>query len=138
HQLLALLVVVLWGVNFVFIDFGLRDWPPLLLVAARFTMVVIPAILFVRFPRGSLGRILLIGVFMSAGQFGLLYTSLFLGLPVGLSSIILQIQAAFTVVVAALALRETPTRRQVIGILIGLTGLAVIGLSLEASTPVAA
>lgn len=138
HYLLALLVVVLWGVNFIFIDFGLRDWPPLLLVAARFTVVVIPAILFVRFPRGSFGRILLIGVFMSAGQFGLLYTSLFLGLPVGLSSIILQIQAAFTVLVAALALREIPNRRQIIGILIGVAGLAVIGLSLQASIPVVA
>ena len=25
HYMLALLVVVLWGVNFIFIDFGLRD-----------------------------------------------------------------------------------------------------------------
>ncbi|NJC56184.1 EamA family transporter [Brevibacterium marinum] len=138
HHLLALLVVVLWGVNFIFIDFGLRDWPPLLLVAARFTFVVVPAIFFVRFPRGNLRRILVIGVFMSAGQFGLLYTAMFLGLPAGLASIVIQIQAAFTVLVAALVLREVPRRRQVIGILIGLSGLAVIGLSLQASVPMAA
>ncbi|MDN6527535.1 MAG: EamA family transporter [Brevibacterium sp.] len=138
HYMLALLVVVLWGVNFVFIDFGLRDWPPLLLVAARFTFVVIPAIFFVRFPRGDLRRILLIGVFMCAGQFGLLYTSMSLGLPAGLTSIVIQIQAAFTVLVAALALREMPHRRQVIGVLIGLTGLGVIGLSLQASVPIVA
>lgn len=138
HQLLALLVVVLWGVNFIFIDLGLRDWPPLLLVAARFTFVVIPAIFFVRFPRGNFRRILLIGVFMSAGQFGLLYTSMALGLPAGLTSIVIQIQAAFTVLVAALVLREFPNRRQVIGILIGLSGLAVIGFSLQSSVPVLA
>ncbi|WP_231442898.1 EamA family transporter [Brevibacterium zhoupengii] len=138
HYLLALLVVVLWGVNFIFIDFGLRDWPPLLLVAARFTLVVFPAIFFVKFPRGDFRRILLIGVFMSAGQFGLLYTSMFLGLPAGLTSIVIQIQAAFTVLVAALALREIPNRRQIIGILIGLSGLGVIGLSLQASVPIAA
>lgn len=138
HYILALLVVVLWGVNFIFIDFGLRDWPPLLLVAARFTFVVIPAIFFVKFPRGDFRRILLIGVFMSAGQFGLLYTSMSLGLPAGLTSIVIQIQAAFTVLVAALALREIPNRRQIIGILIGLSGLGVIGLSLQASVPIAA
>lgn len=138
HYILALLVVVLWGVNFIFIDFGLRDWPPLLLVAARFTLVVIPAIFFVKFPRGDFRRILLIGVFMSAGQFGLLYTSMALGLPAGLTSIVIQIQAAFTVLVAALALREIPNRRQIIGILIGLSGLGVIGLSLQASVPIAA
>lgn len=138
HYILALLVVVLWGVNFIFIDFGLRDWPPLLLVAARFTFVVIPAIFFVKFPRGDFRRVLLIGVFMSAGQFGLLYTSMSLGLPAGLTSIVIQIQAAFTVLVAALALREIPNRRQIIGILIGLSGLGVIGLSLQASVPIAA
>lgn len=138
HYMLALLVVVLWGVNFIFIDFGLRDWPPLLLVAARFTLVVFPAIFFVKFPRGDFRHILLIGVFMSAGQFGLLYTSMFLGLPAGLTSIVIQIQAAFTVLVAALALREFPNRRQIIGILIGLSGLGVIGLSLQASVPIAA
>ena len=138
HYMLALLVVVLWGVNFIFIDFGLRDWPPLLLVAARFTFVVIPAIFFVKFPRGNVRRVLLIGVFMSAGQFGLLYTSMSLGLPAGLASIVIQIQAAFTVLVAALALREFPNRRQIIGILIGLSGLGVIGLSLQASVPIAA
>ncbi|UVI35510.1 EamA family transporter [Brevibacterium spongiae] len=138
HYLLALLVVVLWGVNFVFIDFGLQDWPPLLLAAARFTFVVLPAIFFVRFPRGSFRRILFIGVFMSAGQFALLYTSMALGLPAGLTSIVIQIQAAFTVVVAAVALREFPARRQIIGILIGLTGLLVIGLSLQSDVPVLA
>ncbi|WP_193071226.1 EamA family transporter [Brevibacterium sp. FME37] len=138
HYILALLVVVLWGVNFIFIDFGLRDWPPLLLVAARFTFVVIPAIFFVKFPRGDFRRVLLIGVFMSAGQFGLLYTSMSLGLPAGLTSIVIQIQAAFTVLVAALALREIPNRRQIVGIIIGLSGLGVIGLSLQASVPIAA
>jgi O-acetylserine/cysteine efflux transporter len=138
HIMLALLVVVLWGVNFVFIDIGLRDWPPMLLAAARFTFVVIPAIVFVRFPRGSFGRILLIGVFMTAGQFALLYTAMSLGLPAGLASIVIQIQAAFTVIVAALALREVPRRRQVLGIVIGVSGLAVIGLSLQAAVPVAA
>ncbi|WP_235346810.1 EamA family transporter [Brevibacterium sp. UCMA 11754] len=138
HYMLALLVVVLWGVNFIFIDFGLRDWPPLLLVAARFTLVVIPAIFFVKYPRGNFRRILLIGVFMSAGQFGLLYTAMFLGLPAGLTSIVIQIQAAFTVLVAPLFSRSSPSRRQIIGILIGLSGLCVIGLSLQASVPIVA
>src|SRR5699024_10388808 len=128
HIMLALLVVVLWGVNFVFIDLGLRDWPPMLLAAARFTFVVIPAIVFFRFPRGSFGRILLIVLFLTAGQFALLYTALALGLPDRLSSIVIRIQAAFTVIVAALALREGPRRRQVLRIPVGVSGLAVIGL----------
>ncbi|WP_309131334.1 EamA family transporter [Brevibacterium sp.] len=138
HISLALLVVLLWGINFIFIDFGLRDWPPLLLVAARFVFVVLPAIFFVKFPRGSFGRILLIGLFMSAAQFALLYTAMFLGLPAGLASIVIQIQAAFTVIVAAVFLREFPRRRQVVGILVGITGLTVIGFSLQTQVPMLA
>ena len=33
HRTLAVLVTVIWGVNFVVIDEGLRDLPPLLLTA---------------------------------------------------------------------------------------------------------
>jgi O-acetylserine/cysteine efflux transporter len=53
---------------------------------------------------------------------------MFLGLPAGLTSIVIQIQAAFTVLVAALVLREVPRRRQTCSAsLVGLSGLALIG-----------
>lgn len=46
HTLLALLVVVIWGVNFVAIDLGLTDVPPLLFLAMRFVLVALPAVFF--------------------------------------------------------------------------------------------
>jgi len=53
-SLLAVLVALLWGLNFVAIDIGLhaggQNFPPLLFVAMRFVLVVVPWIFFVRKP----------------------------------------------------------------------------------------
>ncbi|HEY9461356.1 MAG TPA: EamA family transporter, partial [Paralcaligenes sp.] len=45
--LAALLVVVIWGINFVIIKVGLNDVPPLLLGGLRFSLVAFPAVFFV-------------------------------------------------------------------------------------------
>ena len=48
--LLALLVVVVWGLNFVVIKLGLHNMPPLMLAGLRFMLVAFPALLFVARP----------------------------------------------------------------------------------------
>lgn len=47
----ALLVILLWGLNFVVIKVGLDSLPPMLLGATRFTLAAIPAIFFIRRPQ---------------------------------------------------------------------------------------
>jgi O-acetylserine/cysteine efflux transporter len=135
HTLLALLVVVIWGLNFVAIDIGLTDVPPLVFLAMRFVLVAIPAVFFIRPPAIGWRNILLIGAFLSLGQFTLLYLALALGMPPGLASLLLQTQIVFSVVVSSLLLREHPTRRQVIGIVIGMIGLAVVVIGHSQSAP---
>ncbi|EPA9874987.1 EamA family transporter, partial [Cronobacter sakazakii] len=49
--LLALLVVLAWGLNFVVIKVGLHAMPPLLLAGLRFLLVAFPALLFVARPK---------------------------------------------------------------------------------------
>ena len=126
HTLLALLVVVIWGVNFVAIDLGLAHVPPLVFLAMRFVLVAVPAVFFIRPPAIGWRNILLIGAFLSLGQFTLLYLALSLGMPPGLASLLLQTQIVFSVIVSSLLLREHPTRRQLVGIVIGMAGLAVV------------
>lgn len=126
HTLMALLVVVIWGLNFLAIDFGLDGVPPLLFLAMRFTLVVIPAIFFVKPPQIGWRNILLIGGFLSLGQFALLYIALALGMPPGLASLLHQSQVVLTVLVSLAVLRERPTRRQVIGIAVGMIGLTIV------------
>jgi O-acetylserine/cysteine efflux transporter len=48
------------------------------------------------------------------------------GVPVGLSSVIVQSQALFTIAFAAIAFRELPTRSQTIGIGVATVGLLMI------------
>ncbi len=134
-SLLATLVAVIWGVNFVVIDAGLDGMPPALFVALRFIAVLFPAIFFVPRPQGRMRDVLLIGLFMSLGQFGLLYTALAMGMPPGLASLVLQAQVAFTIVFAALALRETPRRTQVVGVVVGAAGLGIVAAGRDAATP---
>jgi O-acetylserine/cysteine efflux transporter len=83
HSLLALLVVVIWGANFVVIDAGQENVRPLLFLALRFIVVCVPAVFFLKPPGIGWRQLLLVGGFLSLGQFALLYLALALGMPPG-------------------------------------------------------
>jgi O-acetylserine/cysteine efflux transporter len=127
-SLLAALVATIWGFNFVVIDWGMADCPPLLFAAIRFTAVVLPAVFFIRRPDAPWRVVAGVGVFMSMGQFGLLYAAMAAGLSPGLAALVLQAQVIFTVLIAAAVLRELPTRAQVLGVAVGSIGLAVVAV----------
>ncbi len=145
HSALAVLVAVLWGLNFVAIDFGLHPSdghggtaavPPLLFVAIRFVLVVFPCIFFIPKPDVGWKAIAGVGLFMSAGQFGLLYLGMALGMPAGLASLVLQAQVLLTVLLAARILGEKPGKRQLAGVVLGVAGLAVVAVGRSLVAPV--
>lgn len=127
HILLALLVTLIWGVNFVVIKVGLEDFPPLLFCALRFALAALP-LLFLRGPLPAPGwRIVQIGVLLGVVKFGLLFVGMHLGMPAGLSSLVLQSQVFFTVLIAAVVLGERPTLRALAGLALAAMGLLLIG-----------
>ncbi|CAG9190706.1 cysteine/O-acetylserine exporter EamA [Paraburkholderia tropica] len=136
--LLALVVVLAWGVNFVVIKVGLHGVPPLLLGALRFMLAAFPAILFVKRPKLPLRWLLAYGATISFGQFAFLFTAMYVGMPAGLASVVLQAQAFFTLVFAAMFLGERFRAQNVIGLLIAAGGLALIGLQSTAAAGVGA
>src|SRR5690606_7540735 len=99
--------------------------PPLLLGALRFTFVAFPAILFVKRPQMPWRIIILYGLTISLGQFVFLFTAMYVGMPAGLASLVLQSQAFFTVLIAALLLGEGVRRHNIVGM-----GAAALGLVL--------
>lgn len=123
--LLALFVVVVWGINFVVIDIGLGTIPPLLLAALRFAIAALPAIFLPR-PQVAWPRFLFIGVFLFLLQFAFLFTGMAAGLPAGLASVVIQSQAFFTGPIAAVVLGEKISPRQFGGSLVAFAGLAAI------------
>ncbi|MFK7602722.1 EamA family transporter [Deinococcus sp. SM5_A1] len=126
--LLALLITLIWGLNFVVIKWSVADAPPLLVAALRFAVAAVPAVFFVR-PPAVPARILWgYGVAVGVVQFGLLYLAIALGLNAGLASLLMQIQAFFTALLAAAFLGERIQPWQVAGITLAFGGMAVIGL----------
>jgi O-acetylserine/cysteine efflux transporter len=77
------------------------------------------------------------GLTLFAGQFLFQFFGIAAGMPPGLASVIVQSQALFTIVFAALALGERPTRRQWIGIALALAGLAAIATTVGSNLTLA-
>ena len=125
----------LWGINFLVIDWGMDGTPPLLFAALRFAVVFFPAVLFVAKPRVTWRVLAAVGALVSLGQFGFLYVAMAAGMPPGLAALVLQGQVVFTLVIAAVALRELPTRLQVVGALLGSAGLGVVAVGRDGSWP---
>lgn len=125
--LLAAVVIVAWGVNFVIIKVGLEGVPPMLLGALRFALAAFPAILFIRRPDMPLRWLLAYGLTISLGQFAFLFSAMYVGMPAGLASLVLQAQAFFTLGFAALFIGETVRRSSLIGLVVAAAGLLLIG-----------
>jgi O-acetylserine/cysteine efflux transporter len=133
---LVVLVTAIWGVNFVVIHEGLEHFPPLLFNALRFSLMAVPAVFLVGRPQVPWRFVIGIGAALGVVKFGLLFVSIDQGLPVGLSSLLLQLQVVFTIAFAAFALGERPRREQVAGATIAFAGLGVIAIDRAASAPI--
>jgi O-acetylserine/cysteine efflux transporter len=124
--LLALLVVVVWGLNFVVIKVGLHNMPPLMLAGLRFVLVAFPALLFIARPKVPLRLLLGYGLTISFGQFAFLFCAIKFGMPAGLASLVLQAQAFFTIILGAGVFGERLQGKQLAGIALAVFGVLVL------------
>ena len=124
--LLALLVVVVWGLNFVVIKLGLHNMPPLMLAGLRFLLVAFPALFFVARPKIPLKLLLGYGLTISFGQFAFLFCAIKFGMPAGLASLVLQAQAFFTIILGAFVFSERLQGKQLAGITLAVFGVLVL------------
>ncbi len=131
HLFLALLVVIIWGVNFLFVSLALDEIPPLLLCAIRFLLTSVPAIFFFKLSRGSFQMVALYGLVMFALQFSLLFFGMSAGMPPGMASLIMQVQVFFSMFFAATMLDEKPYSWQIFGALISFTGIAIVAMHFD-------
>jgi O-acetylserine/cysteine efflux transporter len=122
---IAVLVAVIWGLAFVASRIALDEFSPELMTTLRFAIAAIPC-LFVRRPDVSWPLLIAISFSLFLGQFLSQAFAIAHGVPVGLSSVIVQSQALFTIAFAAMLFSERPTRTQTIGIGIATVGLLMI------------
>ncbi|WNO74469.1 MULTISPECIES: EamA family transporter [unclassified Streptomyces] len=135
HMALAVTVAAVWGVNFVVIELGLGHFPPLLFSALRFLVAALPAVFFVGRPKVAWKWLIGVGLALGVAKFGLLFIGMDRGMPAGLSSLVLQIQAVFTAVLAAVVLAERPGRARILGMAVALGGIALAAVDEGTSGP---
>jgi O-acetylserine/cysteine efflux transporter len=135
YTFLAMFVAFIWGTNFVVTQVGLERSPPLLFAALRFCFAAFPTVLFIRRPHVPWWTLIAYGLLIGVGQFGLLFIALSAGTPPGLASLATQLQVLFTVVFAAILFRERILVPHWIGLLVGLSGLMVIGSRIHDGVP---
>lgn len=128
-RLLAGLVALVWGLNFLAIHASLGHFPPLFLVALRFALLAIPTVLFIPRPHVPWRWIIGYGAGFGVAQFTFLYTGMAAGMPTGLASLVLQASGPFTVGLGALFLRERVTRRQAVGVAVAACGMTLVGIA---------
>ncbi len=124
---LALVVAVIWGLNFLAVRLALDAFPPFFLAALRYLLVAVPVVLLVPRPRVPWRWLVGYGLGFGVLQFGMLFLAIDLGMPTGLSSVVLQMGAPMAIALGALLLRERPSPQGVLGAGLAVAGLGLIG-----------
>ncbi len=131
--LIALVVIAIWGTNFVVIKYALGELPPLLFATLRFVLVAFPAVFFLKRPAVPIRHLAIYGVLIGAGQFGLLYIAMTHYISPGLASLLLQMQVVFTIGLSMAINGEKIHPYQIGAVLLAGAGVAVIALHAQGS-----
>lgn len=123
--LLALSVVLIWGVNFSVIKVGLETLPPIFFSGLRFFIVALPAVFFVPRPNVKLWQLFAVGLSLGVVKFSLLFMAMQNDASAGIASLLLQSQVIFTIVLSSMILKEIVTWQQRIGLVVGFVGFGL-------------
>ena len=129
---MALFVPLLWGLGFVFAKGAINHFPPILLMAFRFSLTALVLVWFTPLPVRKFFQLFKIAIVAAAIQYSLTFTGV-KGLEAGLASIIVQLEVPFLVILGALLLREKPGYKKWIGIAISFVGVAIMSQQDELS-----
>jgi O-acetylserine/cysteine efflux transporter len=132
QTIMALSVPLLWGLGFVFAKGAINHFPPILLMAFRFSLTALVLVWFTPLPLGKFFQLFKIAIVAAAIQYSLTFTGV-KGLEAGLASIIVQLEVPFLVILGALLLREKPGYKKWIGIAISFVGVAIMSQQDELS-----
>jgi len=122
--------VVLWSTGFIVAKFGLPYAPPLTFLLLRclgVLVVLLPLVLVSRapWPRGRIKHVAVAGLLLQAGYLGGVWCAIKIGMPAGLSALIVGMQPILTAVAAPL-IGERVRPRQWLGLLLGLLGVGLV------------
>lgn len=127
------LFVLLWSTGFVGAKYGLPYTEPftflgLRLAAAAVLLAVIALAIRSAAPRGRAhyGHAAVAGILLHAGYLGGVFYAISLGVPAGVSAVVVSLQPVLTALLGTRFLHERPTRRQWLGLVLGVFGVALV------------
>ncbi len=121
---------LLWSTGFIVAKLGLPSAPTLTFLLLRYAgvlAVLLPMVLLMRapWPHGLAWHMAVAGVLVQAGYLSGVWYAIKLGMPAGLSALIVGLQPVLTAF-AASTVDERVSRRQWLGLLMGLGGVALV------------
>lgn len=131
HLALALLIVAIWGTNFVVIHEALEALPPLFFAALRFAFAFLPAAFFIKRPDVAWRNLAAYGLLIGVGQFGVLFIAMDGHISPGMASLVIQMQVFFTIALSMLLTGETMRIAQAIALALAAGGIAIIGMNTD-------
>jgi O-acetylserine/cysteine efflux transporter len=125
HVGLAVMVMVLWGANFVAAKIGLQELTPLLMLSLRFALVGALLVPFAPFPRGSMAQIALLSLILGTIHFSLMFNGI-RGVDAGVAAIAIQLQVPFAAILAAIFFKDRLGWRRLVGMAFAFAGIVML------------
>lgn len=123
--ILVLVVMVIWGLNFVIAKWGLAQFPPIFMMGLRFAIVAAVLLPFVRAPRQKLAGILMLSFTLGCVHFSLMFTGL-KGTDASAAAIAIQTQVPFAALIAAVVLKDRLGWRRAAGMALAFVGIVIM------------
>ena len=123
--LIASLVPIFLGFGFVIAKPAMDDFPPILLMGLRFTFAASILIWWFPVPRGYLVKIFIASLVANTIQYSVTYSGLNL-IDASAAVLLVQTEVPFGVLFAYFMLKEKPTIRSLIGILVAFIGVYIL------------
>ena len=131
-------VAVLWGFNFVVMTWGMEDMSAVSMTIFRFALAAFPLVFFVKRPNVPMKIVALYGVLFGGGVWGLAAIAMAMGASVGMTSIMMQLNAFFGLLVGVLIFKETLTTAKKVAIVFISLGYGAIFYGGDGELPLAA
>jgi len=123
--LIALMVPLIWGMGLVIAKPAVDQFPPILLMALRFSVTALLLVWFVPVPKGMRKSLALVALIGSTLQYGLSYNGLKL-LDASTTALIVQIETPFLLLISALWLGDKLSMRQLVGLAVAFVGMYIL------------
>ena len=123
--LLAVMVAVIWGMGFVVAKAAMDHYPPILLMALRFSVTALVLVWFFPPPKGILKDLFWVALVSAALQYSLTFTGL-KGVDASTAALLVQLEVPFGVLMGFLVFRDHITVPQLLGMLLAFVGTGFI------------